>query len=258
MGTRESQHNFEGKVVLITGATSGIGKATALAFAEAGAKVVISGRREAKGQAVVDEAEDSGGEATFFEVDVTEEAAIEGLVDDTLETYGRLDIAFNNAGTEHRAPVAEAKEADYRKVFDTNVWGVLAAMKYETRALLESGGGVIINTSSVGGHVGTPGSSIYVGSKHAVEGLTKSAAQELAGQGIRVNAVSPGAIETDMLNRFVGDAESEAAEQLADQIPLQHIGQPTDIAQSVLWLASDAASYVTGQSVIVDGGLTGR
>jgi len=249
---------FKNKVVLITGATSGIGKASALAFAESGAKVVISGRRETEGQAVVAEIKSFGGDATFIRVNVAQETEVEALINGTLAAYGRLDIAFNNAGIELSGPVGEVKEVDYRRIFDINVWGVFTSMKHEIPALLNSGGGVIINTSSVGGHVGTPGASLYVASKHAVEGITKSSAQELAGQGIRVNAISPGSIVTDMLNRFVGGVESEAAKYLAAHVPLKRLGQPHEIAQPVLWLASDAASYITGQSIIVDGGLTGR
>ncbi|WP_313180849.1 SDR family NAD(P)-dependent oxidoreductase [Lacrimispora sp.] len=143
-------------------------------------------------------------------------------------------------------------------VFDINVWGMLASMKHEIPVLLNSGGGAIINTSSVGGHVGTPGSSVYVASKHAVEGLTKSAAQELAGQGIRVNAVSPGPIVTDMLDRFVGGLESGVGKHLSANIPVKRLGQAYEIAQPVLWLASDAASFITGQSILVDGGLIGH
>lgn len=250
--------SFENKVVLITGATSGIGKATALAFAESGAKVVVSGRRETEGRAVVDEIKAGGGEATFIFVDVAKEVEIKSLVVGTLAAYGRLDIAFNNAGIELSGPVGEVKEVDYRKVFDVNVWGVLASMKHEIPALLNSGGGAIINTSSVGGHVGTPGSSVYVASKHAVEGITKSTAQELAGQGIRVNAISPGPIVTDMLDRFVGGLASTVGKHLSSNIPIKRLGQVHEIAQPVLWLASDAASFITGQSIIVDGGLTGR
>ena len=182
---------IENKVVLITGATSGIGEASAVAFAQSGAKVVIGGRREEEGRAVVADIESAGGEATFIRVDVAMEAEVEALVAGTLDAYGRLDIAFNNAGVELLGPIQEVNEADYRNVFDINVWGVLASMKHEIPALLRGGGGVIINTSSVGGHVGTPGASVYVASKHAVEGLTKSAALELAGQGIRVNCCPP-------------------------------------------------------------------
>lgn len=250
--------SFENKVVLITGATSGIGKATAISFAQSGAKVVVSGRRETAGQDVVAQIKANGGDAIFIRTDVSKESEIEALVKRTLAEYGRLDIAFNNAGAELIGQIEEVRESDYRKIFDINVWGVFASMKHEIPAILKSGGGAIINTSSVGGHVGTPGSSIYVASKHAVEGLTKSAAQELAGKGIRVNAVAPGSIVTDMLDRFIGGIDSSVAKQLANHVPLKRLGTPLEIAQPVLWLASDAASYVSGQSILVDGGLTGR
>ncbi|MGH8046254.1 MAG: glucose 1-dehydrogenase [Chthoniobacterales bacterium] len=247
---------FENKVVLITGATSGIGKVSALAFAESGAKVVVSGRREAEGQAVVAEIKAAGGEATFIRADVAKEADVEALVAGTLAAYGRLDVAFNNAGVEISGPIPEADEAGYRRVFDINVWGVLASMKHEIPAMLKTGGGSIINTSSIAGHIGMAGASIYIASKHAVEGLTKTAAMELAAQGIRVNAVAPGPIVTDMLDRFAGGLESDGAKYLKSLVPMARMGQSLEIAQPVLWLASEASSYVTGQSILVDGGLT--
>jgi NAD(P)-dependent dehydrogenase (short-subunit alcohol dehydrogenase family) len=247
---------FENKVVLITGATSGIGKVSALAFAESGAKVVVSGRREAEGQAVVAEIKAAGGEATFIRADVAKEADVEALVAGTLAAYGRLDVAFNNAGVEQLGPIAEVNEADYRRVFDINVWGVLVSMKHEIPAMLKSGGGSIINTSSVAGHVGMPGASIYIASKHAVEGLTKTAALEVVAQGIRVNAISPGLIVTDMFERFAGGPESDTTKYLVSLVPSGRPGQAHEVAQPVLWLASDAASYVTGQSILVDGGFS--
>jgi NAD(P)-dependent dehydrogenase (short-subunit alcohol dehydrogenase family) len=247
---------FENKVVLITGATSGIGKVSALAFAESGAKVVISGRREAEGHAVVAEIKAAGGEAAFIRADVAKEADVEALVAGTLAAYGRLDVAFNNAGVEVGGPIPDVNEADYRRVFDINVWGVLASMKHEIPAMLKSGGGSIINTSSIAGHIGMAGASVYIASKHAVEGLTKTAALEVAAQGIRVNAISPGPIVTDMLDRFAGGLESDGAKYLKSLVPLARLGQSHEIAQPVLWLASDASSYVTGQSILVDGGLT--
>ncbi len=190
---------MKNKVVLITGATSGIGKVTAKKFASAGAKVVVSGRRETEGQAVVDEIKAAGGEATFVQADVSREADVKNLVAKTVETYGRLDIAFNNAGVETLAPIIESEEAVYQRVFNINVWGVLSSMKHEIAAMIQSGGGSIINTSSAAGHVGMAGLATYVASKHAVEGLTKSAALEYAKAGIRVNAVAPGGIATDIL-----------------------------------------------------------
>ncbi|HEX4608360.1 MAG TPA: SDR family NAD(P)-dependent oxidoreductase, partial [Urbifossiella sp.] len=192
---------FTGKVVLVTGGTSGIGKVTAEAFAAEGAKVVVSGRREPEGLAVVEGIRKAGGEATFVRADVAKEEDVKQLVAKTVAKYGRLDVAFNNAGVELLGPLTEVTEADYRRLFDANVWGVLAAMKYEIPELIKAGGGAVINTSSIAGHVGMGGVSVYVATKHAVEGLTKSAALEFAKQGVRVTAVAPAAIATDMIDR---------------------------------------------------------
>ena len=249
------QTSFQNKVVLITGATSGIGKVSALAFGKAGAKVVVSGRREAEGLAVVAEIKAAGGEATFVKADVAVEADVAALVAKTVATYGRIDIAFNNAGVELTGPIVDATEADYRRVFDINVWGVLTSMKHEIPFMLKQGAGVIINTSSVAGQVGMAGASIYVASKHAVEGLTKAAALEYAKQGIRVNAVAPAAIETDMMNRFTGGGSEEALSYMRSLHPVGRLGRAEEIANPVLFLASDAASFITGTSLNVDGGL---
>jgi NAD(P)-dependent dehydrogenase (short-subunit alcohol dehydrogenase family) len=248
------QTSFQNKVVLITGATSGIGKVSALAFGKAGAKVVVSGRREAEGQAVVAEIKAAGGEATFVKADVAVEADVAALVAKTVATYGRIDIAFNNAGVELTGPIVDATEADYRRVFDINVWGVLTSMKHEIPVMLKQGGGVIINTSSVAGHIGMAGASVYVASKHAVEGLTKAAAIEYAKQGIRVNAVAPAAIETDMVTRFTGGGSEEALNYMHSLHPVGRMGRAEEIANPVLFLASDAASFITGISLNVDGG----
>lgn len=249
------QTSFQNKVVLITGATSGIGKVSALAFAKAGAKVIVSGRRDAEGQAVVAEIKAAGGEATFVKADVAVEADVAALVAKTVATYGRLDIAFNNAGVELTGAIVDANEADYRRVFDINVWGVITSMKHEIPVMLKQGAGVIINTSSVAGHVGMAGASIYVASKHAVEGLTKAAALEYAKLGIRVNAVAPAAIETDMMNRFTGGGNEEALSYMRSLHPVGRLGRSEEIANPVLFLASDAASFITGASLNVDGGL---
>lgn len=248
------QTSFQNKVVLITGATSGIGKVSALAFAKAGAKVVVSGRRESEGQGVVSEIKAAGGEATFVKADVAVEADVEALVAKTVATYGRIDVAFNNAGVEHGGAVVDAKEADFRHVFDINVWGVITSMKHEIPVMLKQGGGVIINTSSAVGHVAMAGASIYVASKHAVEGLTKAAALEYAKQGIRINAVAPAAIETDMMNRFTGGGSEEALTYMRSLHPVGRLGRSEEIANPVLFLASDAASFITGTSLKVDGG----
>jgi NAD(P)-dependent dehydrogenase (short-subunit alcohol dehydrogenase family) len=249
--------SFENKVILVTGGTSGIGRATAIAFARAGGKVVIAGRRESEGQAVVSEIKAAGGEATFVRTDVAHETEVKALVEQTLATYGRLDAAFNNAGVEWLGPLTEATEADYRRVFDTNVWSIITSLKYEVPAMLKTGGGSIINTSSVAGHLGFPGASIYAASKHAVEGITRTAALEFAKQGIRVNAVAPAAIETAMADRFVG-AEGEQREVLASMHPIGRMGRVEEIASAVLFLASDGASFITGESLKIDGGFTAQ
>jgi NAD(P)-dependent dehydrogenase (short-subunit alcohol dehydrogenase family) len=244
------QTTFSGKVALVTGGTSGIGKRTAVAFAEAGAKVVVSGRREKEGAQVVNEIEKIGGDAAFVRADVGKDADVKAIVDFALEKFGRLDIAFNNAGVEWKGPLDQVTEAEYRRVFDINVWGVLNSMRHEIPAMLKSGGGAIINTSSVAGHTGFAQVSIYTASKHAVEGLTKALALEFAKQNIRINAIAPGPIATDMWDRFAGDASV----QIISLIPAARIGSAEEIAAAVLYLASDAAKFTTGTSLVVDGG----
>ena len=246
--------SFDGKVALVTGGTSGIGRETAIQFAKAGAKVVLAGRRTEAGEAVVNEITSAGGEAHFVQTDVTKEDQVKSLVEETVQHFGRLDIAFNNAGIEHGGPVTEFTEEDYRKVFDINVLGVFLSQKYEIPAMLKSGGGVIINTSSILGQIAMPGAAVYNASKHAVEGITKTTALELAEQGIRVNCVAPGAIATDMIDRFAGEEGTEARQQLASQHPMGRLGEAKEIAAAVLYLASDAASFTTGISLPVDGG----
>jgi len=245
---------FSGKVVLVTGGTSGIGKATAIAFAKEGAKVVLSGRRETEGQAVVEEIKKAGGTAMFVQADVAKEADVKRLVEETVAKFGRLDVAFNNAGVEWTGVLTSVSEADYRRIFDINVWGVLASMKYEILAMLKTGGGAIVNTSSIAGHIGMGGVSVYIASKHAVEGLTKSAALEFAKQGIRVTAVAPAAILTDLADRFVGGAGTEQGKALAAMHPVGRMGHAEEVAEAVLYLASDTAKFTTGISLPVDGG----
>jgi NAD(P)-dependent dehydrogenase (short-subunit alcohol dehydrogenase family) len=242
---------FEGKVALVTGGTSGIGKATAIAFARAGAKVVLSGRREKEGAQVVAEIKKLGGEAAFVRADVAKDADVQAMIKFTVDKFGKIDIAFNNAGVEFKGPLDQATEAEYRRVFDINVWGVLNSMRHEIPVMLKNGGGAIINTSSVAGHVGLAQVSVYIASKHAVEGLTKSVALEFAKQNIRINAIAPGVIATEMLDRFADDA---LRDQLAAITPVGRIGASEEIAAAVLYLASDAAKFTTGTSLVVDGG----
>lgn len=248
---------LENKIALVTGGTSGIGRASAIALAEAGAKVVISGRREAEGLETLKLIEATGSEGLFVRGDITNDSHVADLVEKTIATFGRLDIAFNNAGVEWVGPLETADETAYRKTFDVNVWGVLNSMRHQIPAMLKNGGGSIINTSSVAGHVGMAQVSIYIASKHAVEGLTKSVALEYAGQGIRINAVAPAAIETEMVDRFAG-TDGEARKALGAMHPIGRMGQAKEIADAVVFLASDQSSFITGESLKVDGGWTAQ
>jgi NAD(P)-dependent dehydrogenase (short-subunit alcohol dehydrogenase family) len=240
-------------VVLITGALTGIGRATALAFAQEGASVVVSGRHEEEGQKLVAELGKLGAEAEFVRADVRHEEDVRTLVDKTVARFGRLDVAVNAAGTEGKpGPVTEQSAEIYAATFDTNVLGTLLSMKHELRVMLAQGSGSIINISSTFGHNGGAGASVYVASKHAVEGLTKSAALEASGAGVRVNAVAPGPIDTDLLNRFAGSEERKAG--LIAGVPLKRLGKPEEIAESIVFLSSEKASFITGATIAVDGG----
>jgi len=240
-------------VVLITGALTGIGRATAVAFAKNGARVIASGRREAEGKALEAELRRLGAEAAFIPADVRHEDDVRNLVDQAAARFGRIDAAVNTAGTEGRpGPVTEQTAASYAATFDTNVLGTLLSMKHELRVMQAQGHGSIINISSTYGHEGAAGASVYAASKHAVEGLTKSAALEAAGFGVRVNAVAPGPTDTGMLTRFTGTAERKAA--MRKGVPLGRLGEPMEIAQAAVFLASDHASFVTGQILAADGG----
>jgi NAD(P)-dependent dehydrogenase (short-subunit alcohol dehydrogenase family) len=250
---------FENKIVLITGGTSGIGRATAIAFAREGAKVVISGRRKAEGAETVVHIEKAGGRGLFVQGDVSDEAQVKSLVETVLKEFGRLDIAFNNAGIEGTlSPLVDATVENYTRLFDINVKGVFLSMKYEIPAMLKNGGGSIVNTSSIAGHVGFPNVSHYVASKHAVIGMTKTAALETAKQGIRVNTVSPAAIETEMLDRFAGpaSAENEQRKAFAAMHPVGRMGKSEEVASAVLYLSSPGANFITGTDILVDGGFT--
>src|ERR1700729_2404746 len=239
-------------VVLITGALTGIGRATAFAFAQEGARVVVSGRRDDAGEAPATELRATGAEAEFIRADVRHESDVQNLVDKTVARFGRLDVAVNNAGTEGKpGPATEQTAETYAATFDTNVLGVVLSMKHESRAMQAQGSGSIVNLSSTAGQRGVAGASVYTASKHAVEGLTKSAALEGATFGVRVNAVAPGPVETGMLNRFTGSSERKAG--LIATVPLQRIGTPEEIAHSVVFLASAKASFITGHMLAVDG-----
>jgi NAD(P)-dependent dehydrogenase (short-subunit alcohol dehydrogenase family) len=241
-------------VVLITGALTGIGRATAIAFAREGARVVVSGRRDEVGQKLAVELREIGVEAEYWRADVRHEDDVRDLIDKTVKRFGRLDVAVNNAGTEGKTgPVTEQTAESYAATFDTNVLGTLLSMKHELRVMLPQGSGSVVNVSSAYGSVGAPGASVYVASKHAVEGMTKSAALEVAGTGVRVNVVAPGATDTGMLTRFTNTDENKAA--LVSTVPMKRLATPEEIADVIVFVGSAKASYMTGASIPVDGGI---
>jgi NAD(P)-dependent dehydrogenase (short-subunit alcohol dehydrogenase family) len=247
---------FAGKVALVTGSGSGIGRATALAFAREGAAVVVTCRTEEAGAETLRRIAGSVGTSAFISSDVTDEASVKALVDEVVRRFGRLDIAVNNAGNEGRnGRLFEQTVDDYQFTMDSNLKSVWLCMKHELRQMLEQGGGAIVNTASNLAHVGYPNLSLYVMAKSAVVGLTRAAALEYAREGIRVNAVSPGPIETELAARVFGSLDAYR-EELAPRQPMGRVGKPDEVAQAILWLASDASSLVTGQSLLVDGGFT--
>lgn len=249
---------FEGKVALITGGGSGIGRATAVAFARAGAQVVIGNRNVERGEETVSMIRKAGGMASFQRTDVIVAAEVEALVEHAVKTCGRLDFAFNNAGIEGdlKPTLIDHTEANFDAVMDVNVKGVWLSMKYEIPQMLKTGG-AIVNCSSVAGVVGFPGIGIYSASKHAVIGLTKAAALEFSAQGIRVNAVNPAVIDTEMADRITSGMNVKK-DDLTTFHPIGRLGRVEEVAEAVLWLCSDKASFVTGHSMMVDGGFTAR
>ena len=244
---------FTGKVAVVTGATSGIGRATAVAFAQEGATVVVAGRREPEGAETLRLVREGGGDGLFVKTNVTVEAEVAALIQRTVATYGRLDYAFNNAGTIALAPIVEASATDFRQVMETNVQGVFLCLKHELPPMLAAGRGAIVNASSLAGLIGRRDISGYSASKHAVIGLTKSTALEVARRGVRVNAICPAAIAGAM-DRLFMDYFGITKEQMATAVPLGRVGRPEDVAAAVLFLCSDQAAFITGACLAVDGG----
>ncbi len=248
---------FDGKVAVVTGGTSGIGRATAVGFAREGARVVVSGRRAEEGEETVRLAAEAGGEAIFVRCDVARAADVEALVAETVKRFGRLDVAFNNAGLEgSSALLANQSDEEFARVLDVNVRGLFLCMKHEIPAMLASGGGAIVNNSSIAGLIGFQGQALYVASKHAVVGLTRTGALDCARKNIRINAIAPGAVATPMFSRFVDSLSDEIRQRIMASHPIGRIGKPEEIASCVLWLCSAEASFVTGQVIAADGGYT--
>jgi NAD(P)-dependent dehydrogenase (short-subunit alcohol dehydrogenase family) len=246
--------DLDGKIGLVTGGTSGIGRDTAVLFAKAGAKVVVAGRREAEGHETVDLIRAAGGDGLFVKADVSKASDVEAMVQKAVEHFGRLDIAFNNAGVEGAfAPIVRQPEEDWDRTININLKGVWLCLKYEIRQMLkQGGGGAIVNMASVLGLAGTAGVGAYTASKHGVLGLTKTAALENAKSGIRVNAVCPAYIETPMADRTL--SVPSVRKYVVSSHPIGRLGRPMEIAEAVLWMCSDRASFMTGQSLVLDGG----
>jgi NAD(P)-dependent dehydrogenase (short-subunit alcohol dehydrogenase family) len=242
------------QVVLITGALTGIGRATAMEFARPGARIAVSGRHEEMGQELTAALRALGAEVEYWRTDVRQDEDVRDLVDKTVARFGRLDVAVNTAGTEGKpGPVTEQSAESYAATFDTNVLGTLLSMKHELRVMLPQGSGSIVNVSSTYGSIGAAGASVYAASKHAVEGMTKSAALEVARTGVRVNAVAPGTTDTGMLTRFTNTDENKAT--LVSRVPVKRLATPEEIAHVIAFVASTNASYMTGASIPVDGGM---
>lgn len=253
----QSNENFIGKVAFVTGAASGIGRATALAFAHEGASVVVADVSEQGNQETARTIEELGGQAIAVKCDVTRTEDVKVALEKTIEAFGRLDFAFNNAGIEPRnaAPTAEYEEEEWNRIIDINLRGVFLCMKHEIPLILKQGRGAIVNTSSGAGIIGIKGSPAYTAAKHGVIGLTKAAALDYASQNIRVNAVCPGYIDTPMMGRFTGGTDEGRAKVIAEE-PVGRMGKPEEIAAAVIWLCSDAAAFVVGHAMVIDGGQT--
>jgi NAD(P)-dependent dehydrogenase (short-subunit alcohol dehydrogenase family) len=252
-----SNESFKGKVAFLTGAANGIGRAAALAFARGGARVVLADVSEQDNQETARMVEDAGGQALAVRCDVTRAEDVKAALEKTIETFGRLDFAFNNAGVEQRqlTPTAELDEAEWDRIHNIDLRGVFLCMKYEIPLMLKQGGGAIVNTSSGAGVIGIKGNPAYTAAKHGVIGLTKSAALDYAAKNIRINAVCPGYIDTPMMGRFTGGTPEGRAKVIAEE-PVGRMGKPEEIAEAVVWLCSDAASFVVGHAMVIDGGQT--
>jgi NAD(P)-dependent dehydrogenase (short-subunit alcohol dehydrogenase family) len=253
---KQKDTSFEGKVVLVTGAAGGIGRAAAVAFGRAGACVVVADTSVDGGHATAAMIVENGGKALFVQCNVTRASEVEALIDKTVAYYGKLDCAFNNAGIEEEhLPLADADEALFDRIMNVNVKGTWLCMKYEIRQMLKQGSGTIVNTASVAGLVGAPTQPIYAASKHAVVGMTKTAAAEYARQGIRINSVCPGVVNTPMMGRAL-EREPLREKKLRNVHPMGRFAEPAEIAHAAMWLCSEHSSFVTGHQLAVDGGLT--
>jgi len=251
--------SFEGKVALVTGAASGLGFATAKAFAESGASVALADRNEGAVRSAADELTAQGHKTLAIRCDVSDDAQVEAMVENTVATFGGLDAAYNNAGVQNvLAETADTTREDYDRVMGINLRGEWSCMKFELQQMRKKGSGAIVNCSSLGGLVGGAKRGIYHAAKHGVIGFTKSAALEYAARGIRINAVCPGLIWTPMADQMVAGGQGDELKAMEKSVPMGRVGRPEEIASAVLWLCSDAASYVTGQSISVDGGFIMR